>query len=217
MVSRPAQATSGQVRPSVPWPLSGGIVLRTVITGGAGFIGSHLCERFLSDGDEVICVDNLLTGNPRNIAHLVDNPSFRFLEHNISEPVEIDGPVDNVLHFASPASPVDYLTHPYRPSRWVRSAPITRSGSRRPRTRGFCWPARPRSTAIPRSTPSAKTTGATSTRSARGAATTRPSGSPRRSRWPTIAITASRRGSCASSTPTVPECGSMTGVSFPIS
>ena len=86
--------------------------LRTVITGGAGFIGSHLCERFLAEGHEVVCVDNLLTGSRRNIDHLAGNPRFRFLEHNISEPVEIDGPVDNVLHFASPASPVDYLAHP---------------------------------------------------------------------------------------------------------
>jgi dTDP-glucose 4,6-dehydratase len=86
--------------------------MRTVITGGAGFVGSHLCERFLDDGDEVVCVDNLLTGNLRNIAHLRDNPRFRFVEHNISEPLHVDGPVDNVLHFASPASPADYLAHP---------------------------------------------------------------------------------------------------------
>ena len=86
--------------------------MRTVITGGAGFIGSHLCERFLAEGDEVFCVDNLLTGSLRNIEHLTENRRFRFLKHNISEPVEIDGPVDNVLHFASPASPVDYLAHP---------------------------------------------------------------------------------------------------------
>jgi dTDP-glucose 4,6-dehydratase len=86
--------------------------LRTVITGGAGFIGSHLCERFVAEGHEVICVDNLLTGSRRNIDHLTDSTCFRFLEHNISEPVEIDGPVENVLHFASPASPVDYLAHP---------------------------------------------------------------------------------------------------------
>jgi len=86
--------------------------LRTVITGGAGFVGSHLCERFLAEGDEVLCVDNLLTGHRRNFLHLLDNPQFRFLEHNISEPLQIDGPVDNVLHFASPASPADYLAHP---------------------------------------------------------------------------------------------------------
>jgi dTDP-glucose 4,6-dehydratase len=86
--------------------------LRTVITGGAGFIGSHLCERFLAEGDEVLCVDNLLTGSRRNFDHLLQNPRFRFIKHNISEPLEIDGPVENVLHFASPASPVDYLAHP---------------------------------------------------------------------------------------------------------
>jgi dTDP-glucose 4,6-dehydratase len=86
--------------------------LRTVITGGAGFIGSHLCERFLAEGDEVLCVDNLLTGSRRNFDHLHQSPRFRFIEHNISEPLEIDGPVENVLHFASPASPVDYLAHP---------------------------------------------------------------------------------------------------------
>jgi dTDP-glucose 4,6-dehydratase len=92
--------------------MSGGHPLRTVITGGAGFIGSHLCERFLQDGHELICVDNLLTGARRNIARLLEHPRFRFIEHNVSEPIEIDGRVDNVLHFASPASPVDYLNHP---------------------------------------------------------------------------------------------------------
>ncbi len=86
--------------------------MRTVITGGAGFIGSHLCERFLSDGHDVICVNNLLTGSPKNIEHLSDDPRFQFVDHNVSEPIEIDGPVDHVLHFASPASPVDYLAHP---------------------------------------------------------------------------------------------------------
>jgi dTDP-glucose 4,6-dehydratase len=107
---------AGKTRPAV-FRIGTGIhvrraALRTVITGGAGFIGSHLCERFLAEGHEVICVDNLLTGTRRNIDHLADNTHFRFLLHNISEPVEIDGPVENVLHFASPASPVDYLAHP---------------------------------------------------------------------------------------------------------
>jgi dTDP-glucose 4,6-dehydratase len=86
--------------------------LRTIITGGAGFVGSHLCERFLAEGHEVVCLDNLLTGHRRNIAHLLGENRFSFLEHNISEPVRIDGPVENVLHFASPASPADYLAHP---------------------------------------------------------------------------------------------------------
>jgi dTDP-glucose 4,6-dehydratase len=86
--------------------------VRTVITGGAGFIGSHLCERFLQEGHEVVCVDNLITGSLANIEHLRTNGHFTYIQHDISKPLEIDGSVDNVLHFASPASPVDYLRHP---------------------------------------------------------------------------------------------------------
>ena len=86
--------------------------MRVIITGGAGFVGSHLCERFLAEGHEVLAVDNLLTGALRNIEHLGENPRFRFRKHNISEPLLIDGPVDAILHFASPASPADYLAHP---------------------------------------------------------------------------------------------------------
>lgn len=86
--------------------------MRTLITGGAGFVGSHLCERFLERGHEVICVDNTITGTLANIEHLRTNDRFSFIRHNISHSLEIDGPIDNVLHFASPASPVDYLLHP---------------------------------------------------------------------------------------------------------
>jgi dTDP-glucose 4,6-dehydratase len=86
--------------------------VRTLITGGAGFIGSHLCDRFLARGDEVICVDNLITGTTANLAHLRGHKRFTFQHHDISHPLEIDGPVDVVLHFASPASPVDYLQYP---------------------------------------------------------------------------------------------------------
>ena len=86
--------------------------MRTLITGGAGFIGSHLCERFLAEGHEVICVDNFITGNPANIEHLRTNSQFSFIRHNISNHIDIDGPIDCILHFASPASPVDYLRHP---------------------------------------------------------------------------------------------------------
>jgi dTDP-glucose 4,6-dehydratase len=86
--------------------------MRTVITGGAGFLGSHLSDRFLADGGEVVVVDNLITGSLQNIEHLRSNPRFSFIRHDISHPIEIDGPVDIILHFASPASPVDYLRHP---------------------------------------------------------------------------------------------------------
>ena len=86
--------------------------MRTMITGGAGFIGSHLCERFLEMGHEVICVDNLITGALSNIEHLRTNDRFAFIRHDISHPLEMDGPIDIILHFASPASPVDYLQFP---------------------------------------------------------------------------------------------------------
>ncbi len=86
--------------------------MRTLITGGAGFIGSHLCDRFLAEGHEVICLDNFLTGNRDNIAHLLDHPRFRVIVHDISKEIEIPDLIDNILHFASPASPVDYLDHP---------------------------------------------------------------------------------------------------------
>ena len=85
---------------------------RAVVTGGAGFLGSHLCEQLLADGWQVLSVDNLVTGAARNIAHLRGNPNFESLQHNVSEPLYIDGPVDALLHFASPASPVDYADHP---------------------------------------------------------------------------------------------------------
>lgn len=81
---------------------------RTVITGGAGFIGSHLCDHFIAAGHEVICIDNLLTGSKDNVAHLEGNDQFRFVLHDVTRFIEINGPVDNVLHFASPASPADF-------------------------------------------------------------------------------------------------------------
>jgi dTDP-glucose 4,6-dehydratase len=75
---------------------------RTVVTGGAGFIGSHLCERFLAKGHQVVCVDNLLTGSRENVAHLMSNPDFQFVLHDVTRYIEIPGRVDTVLHFASP-------------------------------------------------------------------------------------------------------------------
>jgi dTDP-glucose 4,6-dehydratase len=86
--------------------------MRLLITGAAGFLGSHLCDRFLAEGHEVIGIDNLITGSPDNIAHLIGNPAFRFIVHDVTNFVYVDGPLDGVLHFASPASPVDYLELP---------------------------------------------------------------------------------------------------------
>ena len=85
--------------------------MRVLVTGGAGFIGSHLCEFLLGKGAEVVCMDNLLTGNIENIAHLTD-PGFSFVKHDVTNYIFIAGPLDHVLHFASPASPVDYAQLP---------------------------------------------------------------------------------------------------------
>jgi len=85
---------------------------RIVVTGGAGFLGSHLCERFLERGDEVVCIDNLITGSVDNIEHLFGQAGFTFVMHDVSQFIWVPGPVDGLLHFASPASPVDYLEHP---------------------------------------------------------------------------------------------------------
>jgi dTDP-glucose 4,6-dehydratase len=83
-----------------------------VVTGGAGFVGSHLCGQLLADGDEVVCVDNFLTGNPDNVAEWRDHPDFTMVEADITEVLPVDGRVDAILQFASPASPVDYLELP---------------------------------------------------------------------------------------------------------
>ena len=86
--------------------------MRVVITGAAGFLGSHLTDRFLLEGHDVIGMDNLITGSRDNIAHLATNRRFTFALHDVSRFIQVDGPVDGVLHFASPASPIDYLELP---------------------------------------------------------------------------------------------------------
>jgi dTDP-glucose 4,6-dehydratase len=85
---------------------------RAVVTGGAGFLGSHLCRRLLAIGCEVVCVDNLITGAESNIGAALEQPAMSFVKHDISRPLELDGPVDYILHFASPASPDDYHRWP---------------------------------------------------------------------------------------------------------
>jgi len=83
-----------------------------LITGGAGFLGSHLCDRFLKEGYKVICMDNLITGSLANISHLESDQNFKFIKHNVSEHIDLKDDVDIILHFASPASPIDYLMYP---------------------------------------------------------------------------------------------------------
>ena len=86
--------------------------MRAVITGGAGFLGSHLCDLMLDKGWEILCLDNLVTGSDSNVSHLLAHPKFRFARQDVSRYIDVPGPVDAVLHFASPASPPDYLKMP---------------------------------------------------------------------------------------------------------
>ena len=86
--------------------------MRVLITGGAGFLGSHLCDYFLAQGHHVIAIDNLLTGNLDNIAHLFGRDDFQFIKHDVTHFIYVPGRLDAILHFASPASPIDYLTYP---------------------------------------------------------------------------------------------------------
>jgi len=82
---------------------------RILITGAAGFLGSHLCDRFIKEGYHVIGMDNFITGDKKNISHLVNKLNFDFIEHDVSEFINIDGALDYILHFASPASPISFL------------------------------------------------------------------------------------------------------------
>jgi dTDP-glucose 4,6-dehydratase len=85
---------------------------KAVVTGGAGFLGSHLCDRLLAEGHNVVCMDNLLTGNIANIEHLAGNTSFKFIHQDVTEYLYLPGEIDFIFHFASPASPIDYLEYP---------------------------------------------------------------------------------------------------------
>jgi dTDP-glucose 4,6-dehydratase len=87
-------------------------MVRTLITGGAGFLGSHLCDYLIGRGHEVICIDNLSTGNMENVSHLLGDRRFSFIQYDVTNYLHVDGPLDNILHFASPASPIDYLRMP---------------------------------------------------------------------------------------------------------
>ncbi|MAS34252.1 MAG: NAD-dependent dehydratase [Anaerolineaceae bacterium] len=86
--------------------------MRVLVTGGAGFLGSHLCDRFLAEDHQVVAMDNLITGNIDNLAHLAGNRNFQFIHQDVTNYIYLAGPVDAILHFASPASPIDYLRYP---------------------------------------------------------------------------------------------------------
>ena len=153
--------------------------MRVLISGGAGFVASHLSDRLLADGHEIVAVDNFLTGREENIEHLRSNPRFELTRHDVSIPFTVDGHVDYVYHMASPASPFDYLGAP------IETMMVGSAGTKNlldialRHAPSSCWP-RPRSATATRwSTRRRKPTGDTSTRSARARSTTKPSASPK--------------------------------------
>ena len=184
---------------------------RAVITGGAGFLGSHLASDCSTRRGDVVCLDNFVTGSPDNVEHLQGRDGFRVDRGDVTEHVDVPGRVDYVLHFASPASPVDYAELPIETLKVGshRHAAQPRAGAAR-RAPGSCSPPPPRPTATRWCTRSPRPTGATSTRSGPRASTTRRSASPRRSTMAYRRTTASTPRSCGSSTPTARGCARTT-------
>ena len=134
--------------------------MRVLVTGGAGFIGSHLCEFLLDKGAEVLCLDNLSTGTSDNIDRL-RSERFTFIKHDVTNYIYVAGPVDYVLHFASPASPVDYQQLPIQTLKVGSLGTHKALGLAKAKGPGSSSPRRRRSTATPSSTRSGRTTGAT--------------------------------------------------------
>ena len=151
----------------------------SVVTGGAGFLGSHLCEHLLGAGHRVICIDNLDTGTLENIEHIAHG-DFDFLKHDITEYIEIAGDVDFVYHLASPASPIDYLQLPLHTLKVGSYGTHHMLGLAKVKRARFLLASTSEVYGDPEVHPQTETTGATSTRSAPAASTTRPSATPRR-------------------------------------
>jgi dTDP-glucose 4,6-dehydratase len=112
MLSRPGEVVNRGRSGYTVQLIFGGGCMRAVVTGGAGFLGSHLCDRLLAEGWDVLAVDNFITGAKGNLSHLAKNKKFKFQKADVSKPLKVPGKVGYVLHFASPASPPDYLKHP---------------------------------------------------------------------------------------------------------
>src|SRR5439155_11434871 len=121
--------------------------MRVLVTGAAGFLGSHLCDRLLGQGHRVVGMDNFVTGAPANVAHLRDQRDFQFVLHDVTNFIEVQGPLDGVLHFASPPARSTTSSCRSRPSRSARSARIRRWASPRRNGPAFCWPRPPKCTA----------------------------------------------------------------------
>ena len=177
---------------------------RVLVTGGAGFLGSHLCERLLAEGHDVICVDNFFTGTKDNIAHLLPSPHFELIRHDVTFPLYVE--VDEIYNLACPASPIHYQYDPVQTTKTSVHGAINMLGLAK-RVQGED-PAGldQRGLRRPAVHPQPRTTGATSIRSACAPATTKASAAPRRCSSTTTASTSCGSRSRASSTPTARAC-----------
>ena len=191
---------------------------RYLITGGAGFIGSHLCESFLKQGHEVICMDNYSTGAQENISSFAANPRFRFLDHNVSRFIDIGGSAELCPSFCVAGKPggLSRTADTDTKSRLARHPQRSRAW-REPRRRCFSSPRHPRFTGILWCGRRTKSIGETLIRSVHAGFTTKQNDLPRRSRWPTIVITVWTRALCEFSIPTGRACACGTDGSCRIS
>ena len=130
-----------------------------LVTGGAGFLGSHLIDRLMESGDEVICLDNYFTGRKANIARWIGHPRFELIRHDVTEPIKLE--VDRIWHLACPASPIHYQFNPVKTAKTSFLGTYNMLGlARQVGELACCWPAPARCTAIPRSIHSRRATGA---------------------------------------------------------
>src|SRR5207253_3074091 len=187
---------------------------RVLVTGGAGFLGSHFCERLVADGCDVLCADNFFSGTKDNIAHLIGNPRFELLRHDVTIPLYVE--VDEIYNLAAPRPPSITSTIPSRPRKPAYTARSTCWAWRSEPKRKFFRHPRAKSMATPPSIPRRRTTGATSTPSACAPATTKASAAPRRFSSTIVASTRSGSRSRAFSTRTALACTRTTGAWCPI-
>ncbi len=177
---------------------------RILVTGGAGFLGSHLCERLLAQGHDVLCVDNFFTGSKTNVAHLIGNPHFELMRHDVTFPLYVE--VDEIYNLACPASPIHYQHDPVQTTKTSVHGAINMLGLAKRVKAKILQASTSEVYGDPKIHPQPRPTGATSTRSASAPATTRASAAPRRCSSTTTGRTRCASRWRASSTPTARGC-----------
>lgn len=180
---------------------------------GSGFPGFSPLRSFIAEGHSVVGMDNLITGNTRNLAHLAGNPQFHFIRHDVTNYIYVDGPLDAVLHFASPASPIDYLKFPIQTLKVGSLGTHNTLGLAKAKGARYLLASTSEIYGDPLEHPQKESYAGNVDTIGRAAYTTRPSASPKRSQWPITEPTGWTRGSCVSSTRMVHGCALMMAAS----